>query len=293
MSPAPGSRWSSEISPVILAQVSGRSQFVRRAIEAIHHVPTSSPNMSTLSSTNSASAIPHPPIADQTEWLAARIRLLKREKEATRERDRVGAERRRLPMVRIEKDYDFDAPEGRVHLRDLFAGRRQLIVYHFMFDPSWEKGCPGCTGFVDALGDLSLLDKADTSFALVSRAPLPKLEDYRKKRGWNRRWVSSFGGDFNYDFHVTLDEKVHPVEYNYRSKEEMLAHHPDGLHEGETHGVSVFFRLGNDVYHTYSAYARGVESLTSAWYLLDITPYGRHEAWEDSPSGWPQHPTYG
>lgn len=196
-------------------------------------------------------------------------------------------------MVRIEKDYIFDGPNGKPHLRDLFDGRSQLIVYHFMFDPAWEKGCPGCTGFVDALGDLSMLGDRDTTFTLISRAPLTKLETYKQKRGWNRPWVSSFGSDFNYDFHVTLDEKVAPVEYNYLSKAEMIAHGMPNPTEGEAHGLSVFFRDGEDVFHTYSAYARGVERLTDAYSLLDLTPYGRQEDWENSPAGWPQRPTYG
>jgi predicted dithiol-disulfide oxidoreductase (DUF899 family) len=206
----------------------------------------------------------------------------------------VSAARRRLPMVKIEKDYVLEGPKGKQGLRDLFAGRHQLIVYHFMFDPKWSKGCPGCTGFVNALGDLSLLEERDTSFVLISRAPLPKLQAYRKKMGWeNRTWVSSFGGDFNYDFHVTLDAKIAPVEYNYRTKEQLEARHAPSQVEGEAHGLSVFFRIGPDVFHTYSAFARGVECVTDAYSLLDCTPYGRQEDWEKSPPGWPQKPTYG
>lgn len=225
----------------------------------------------------------HPPIVSRSDWLAQRTRLLEREKELTRHADRVAAERRRLPMVRIDKDYVFDGPEGRCRLVDLFAGKTQLIVYHFMFDPEWEKGCPGCTGFVDALGDLSMLGERNTAFCLISRAPFAKLEAYRKQRGWNRRWVSSFGGAFNYDFHVTLDEAVQPAIYNFRPVKDT----------GEAHGLSVFFRIGEEVYHTYSAYARGVEDLVHTYSLLDVTPYGRQEDWEDSPAGWPQKPTYG
>jgi predicted dithiol-disulfide oxidoreductase (DUF899 family) len=234
----------------------------------------------------------HPPVASRAEWLDARRKHLAHEKELTKHYDRVSAERRRLPMVRLEKDYRFDAPNGKRSLADLFEGRLQLIVYHFMFDPTWEKGCPGCTGFVDALGDLSMLADRNTTFALISRAPLAKLEAYKKLRGWNRPWYSSFGSDFNYDFHVTLDEKVAPVEYNYQSKAEMLAHDVPNQTEGEGHGLSVFFRLDDDLFHTYSAYARGVERLTDAYSLLDTTPYGRQEDWEDSPRGWPQKPTY-
>lgn len=240
----------------------------------------------------SVTSRPHPPIASAAAWRKARVKLLAQEKAETKLHDRISAARRRLPMVKLEKEYTFDGPQGKVSLRDLFAGRAQLIVYHFMFDPAWKKGCMGCTGFVDALGDLSLLAERDTSFALVSRAPLPKLEAYRKKRGWDRTWVSSFGSDFNYDFHVTIDEKIAPGEYNYITNAEHRAKGEDYFTDGEAHGLSVFFRRGKEIYHTYSAYARGVERLSDAYALLDVTPYGRQEDWEDSPAGWPQRPTY-
>jgi len=244
--------------------------------------------------TTATSTIPHPPIVSRDQWLSQRKALLAQEKELTRHYDRVNAERRRLPMVKIEKEYVFDGPQSKLSLKDLFAGRRQLIVYHFMFDPKWDKGCPGCTGFIDSLGDLSLLESRDTTFAVVSRAPLGKLEAYKAQKGWDIDWFSSFGSDFNYDFHVTLDPKVAPAEYNYRNKAEMEAAvgHPVQM-EGEAHGLSVFFQLDDDVFHTYSAYARGVESLTNSFRLLDVTPYGRQEDFEDSPLGWPQKPTYG
>lgn len=238
--------------------------------------------------------VPHPRIASRDEWLAERKALLEHEKELTRRMDRVNAERRRLPMVRVETEYAFEGPGGPVSLVDLFEGRRQLVVYHFMFDPEWEKGCTGCTGFVDALGDLSMLGERDTSFVLISRAPLPKLERYKAERGWDRRWVSSHGNDFNYDFHATLDPAKAPVEYNYRSEEELLARSGrDEFEPHESHALSVFFRLGDEVFHTYQAFARGVESVTDAYALLDRTPYGRQEDFEDSPAGWPQRPTYG
>lgn len=225
-----------------------------------------------------------PKIASQEEWRTERLKLLAHEKELTKQHDRVRAERRRLPMVKIEKEYQFDGPGGKRSLRDLFDGRCQLIVYHFMFDPNWDEGCPGCTGFVDALGDLSMLPERDTTFVLISRAPLPKLDAYKAARGWDRTWYSSFGSDFNYDYHVTLDESVAPTEYNYRNEKEI---------KGEEHGLSVFFRVGDDIFHTYSVYARGTEALTDSYALLDTTPYGRQEDWEDSPPGWPQKPTYG
>jgi predicted dithiol-disulfide oxidoreductase (DUF899 family) len=237
--------------------------------------------------------IPHPPAASQDKWLVKRIALQAHEKELTKHRDRINAERRRLPMVKIEKDYVFDTPAGKQSLKGLFEGRRQLIVYHFMFDPAWDKGCPGCTSYANSLGDLSKLYDHDTTFALVSRAPLAKLEAYKAQMGWGVPWYSSFGSDFNYDLHVTLDENVAPIEYNYRNLAEMKARKgPNGM-EGEEHGLSVFFRLEDDVFHTYSVYARGTESLTDAYALLDQTPYGRQQSFEDSPPGWPQKPTYG
>jgi predicted dithiol-disulfide oxidoreductase (DUF899 family) len=238
--------------------------------------------------------IPHPPILSRDQWLAERKKLLAHEKDLTKQYDRVNAERRRLPMVKIEKDYVFDGSDGKQSLKDLFEGCRQLIVYHFMFDPTWDKGCSGCAGLVDALGDLSLLKKCDTTFVVVSRAPLTKLDVYKAQKGWSIVWFSWFGSDFNYDFHVTLDPKVAPAEYNYRNKDEMAAAKGHAvLMEGEEHGLSVFFRIEDDVFHTYSAYARGTESLTDAYRLLDTTPYGRQQDFEDSPAGWPQKPTYG
>ena len=229
-----------------------------------------------------------PKIVPADEWLAERLQLLTREKELTRQYDRVNAERRRLPMVKIEKDYLFDGPQGKKSLRELFGTCHQLIIYHFMFDPAWDKGCSGCTGYVDALADLSMLTERDTTFALISRAPLLKLESYKASKGWEVPWYSSYGSDFNYDFHVTLDENVKPVEYNYKDKTQM-----EHLVEGEEHGLSVFFRNGEDVFYTYSTYARGTEALTDTYRLLDTTPYGRQEDFEDSLPGWPQKPTYG
>lgn len=231
------------------------------------------------------SRIAHPKIVMRDEWLAARKSHLAHEKAVTKELDRLRAERRRLPMVKVLKHYVFDGAAGKRNLLDLFAGRRQLIVYHFMFDPAWEKGCSGCTGYVDALGDLTMLNERDTTFVVISRAQLAKLEAYKALRGWSIAWYSSFGSEFNYDFHVTLDEAVAPAEYNYQR--------PPAAIVGEEHGLSVFFRLGNEIFHTYSAYARGTENLTNAYSLLDTTPYGRQQDFEDSPAGWPQRPTYG
>jgi predicted dithiol-disulfide oxidoreductase (DUF899 family) len=238
------------------------------------------------------SDIAHPEIVAQDAWLAARKAHLAHEKELVRQLDKLRAERRRLPMTPVDKHYVFDGSGGARSLLDLFDGRRQLIIYHFMFDPSWEKGCPGCTGFVDALGDLAMLAAKDATFAVVSRAPLAKLDAYKALKGWRIAWYSSFGSDFNYDFQVTLDEAVAPVAYNYRGKAEWEAQR-GRCPTGEEHGLSVFFRLDDAVFHTYSAYARGTENLTNAYALLDTTPYGRQQDFEDSPPGWPQRPTYG
>lgn len=229
--------------------------------------------------------IPHPPIVSPEAWLDARKKLLAEEKELTKHYDRVTAARRRLPMVRIGEKYEFEGATGRKTLHDLFEGRHQLVIYHFMFDPAWEKGCPGCTGFIDALGDLSLLNRTDTTFAVISRAPFKKLEAYRIEREWDIPWFSSFGSDFNYDLHVTIDPKIAPPEYNYGPARNQAG--------GEAHGLSVFFEMDGETFHTYSAYARGTESCTDAYRLLDLTPWGRQQDFEDSPAGWPQHPTYG
>jgi predicted dithiol-disulfide oxidoreductase (DUF899 family) len=237
--------------------------------------------------------VPHPPIASRVEWTGKRKELLAREKAHTREYDSINAERRRLPMVKVEKGYTFDGPNGKTTLKEAFEGRRQLIIYHFMFDPEWEKGCPGCTGLVDALGDLSMLNDRDTTYALVSRAPLAKLDAYKSAKGWDKTWYSSFDSDFNYDFHVTHDAAKVPMEYNYLDQEEWEAKRGKPMPPGEAPGISVFFQVDGDIYHTYSAFARGLEALTDSYRLLDITPYGRQEDFEDSPEGWPQKPTYG
>lgn len=242
-----------------------------------------------------STTVPHPQIVSRDAWISERKELLAAEKELTKHLDRVNAARRRLPMVELEKNYIFDGPSGPVSLLDLFAGRRQLIVYHFMFDPKWDAGCPGCTGMIDSLGDLSMLEKRNTTYALISRAPIEKLEAYRKLHGWNRTWVSSFHNDFNYDFHVTQNKQVVPLQYNYRTAEELEARKDVEPYftEGESHGLSVFFRIDDKVYHTYSTYARGCEGVNDSYSLLDVTPYGRQEDFEDSPEGWSQKPTYG
>lgn len=220
-----------------------------------------------------------PTIASRDEWLVARKELLAREKEATRARDALAAQRRDLPMVRIDKPYVFEGLGGPATLPDLFEGRRQLIVQHFMFDRGWEDGCPSCTYFTDDLGDLSHLHELDAAFAVVSRAPLAVSDAYRRRRGWHDLpWYSSHGSDFNYDFHVTVDEAVAPGEYNYRAKaeHEWASGHEWGDNE-ELPGVSVFLRDAERVFHTYSTYARGAEILVFSAMFADLTPLGRQD----------------
>ncbi|MBA2693677.1 MAG: DUF899 domain-containing protein [Rubrobacter sp.] len=218
-----------------------------------------------------------PRIVSRDEWLAAREELLAKEKEATRARDALNAERRMLPMVRVEKEYVFEGPDGEASLLDLFEGRRQLIVGHFMFDPAWEDGCPSCSAGADEVSDglLRHLHVRDTSFAHVSRAPIGKIEAYKAKKGWTFPWYSSYGSDFNYDFGVTLDESVVPPVYNYR------AVGMEGNQSVETPGMSIFLRDGDDVFHTYSNYARGAEMTGGSYYFLDLTALGRQEKWEE------------
>ncbi len=228
-----------------------------------------------------------PQVVSRDEWLLARKELLAREKQLTRQRDALNADRRRLPMVKIEKDYEFEGPEGKARLLDLFDGRRQLIVQHFMFDPRWEEGCPSCSAAADELSDglLAHLQIRDTTFAAVSRAPIDKIQRYKARKGWTFPWYSSYGSDFNYDFHVTMDESVTPIEYNYRTRVEHeragTAYYFEGEQPIEEPGLSCFLRDGDDVFHTYSTYARGGEALGGSYYFLDLTALGRQEDWEE------------
>jgi predicted dithiol-disulfide oxidoreductase (DUF899 family) len=228
-----------------------------------------------------------PKIASRDEWLAARKELLAREKELTRHRDALNADRRRLPMVKVDKDYVFEGPGGKASLIDLFDGRRQLMVGHFMFNPSWEDGCSSCSAGADEVSDglLEHLHTRDTSFAYVSRAPLEKIERYKAKKGWTFPWYSSYGSDFNYDFHVTLDESVAPMEYNYRTAAEHeqagTSYYLEGEQPIEEPGTSCFLRDSDTVFHTYSTFARGAEMMGGSYYWLDLTALGRQEDWEE------------
>jgi predicted dithiol-disulfide oxidoreductase (DUF899 family) len=226
-----------------------------------------------------------PQVVSQDQWLEARKELLAEEKAMTRARDALNVKRRELPMVKVDKAYEFAGPEGRVGLSDLFAGRRQLIVQHFMFDPSWDDGCPSCTAGADEIsaGLLAHLHSRDTTFVAVSRAPLEKLHDYKVRKGWTFPWYSSFGSDFNYDYNVTIDASVVPVMFNFRTLPELEEVGLGWLGEGssEQPGYSMFLRAGDDVFHTYSMYARGAEQLGGSYYFLDLTALGRQEEWEE------------
>ncbi|MEX2395109.1 MAG: DUF899 domain-containing protein [Actinomycetota bacterium] len=227
-----------------------------------------------------------PQIVSHEEWNRARKELLGKEKALTKARDALNVERRNLPMVRVEKDYMFDGPQGKTTLADMFEGRRQLFVQHFMFDPSWEDGCPSCSAGADEISDglLKHLHTRDTTFAAISRAPLPKIEKYKTKKGWAFPWYSSFGSDFNYDFHATIDPAVAPVEYNFRDAAELEGAGFGWMSDGESReqpGHSAFLRVGDEIFHTYSMYARGAEQLGGSYYVLDLTALGRQEDWED------------
>lgn len=218
-----------------------------------------------------------PRIASRDEWLAARTALLAREKQLTRARDALNVERRSLPMVEIERDYTFAGPDGAATLLDLFEGRRQLIVGHFMFDPRWEDGCSSCTAGADEVADglREHLATRDTTLAYVSRAPLESIERYKAKKGWTFPWYSSFGSAFNVDFGVTLDPAAGQDEYNYRPLR------LDGDPPFEMPGTSCFLRDGERVFHTYSQYARGAEWFGGSYAYLDLTALGRQEEWEE------------
>ena len=235
-----------------------------------------------------------PQVASPAEWLAARTDLLATEKEVTHAMDAVDAARRELPMTEVTQDYTFTGPGGPVSLAGLFAGRAQLITYHFMWRhaesgfPGEDQGCPTCSFLVDSIGDPSHLHASDTTLVLVSRAPYPSIERFRARMGWQLPWYSSAGSDFNYDFHVSFDEARAPLEYNYMDKETLQRKAPYIRSGTDGAGVSVFVREGDRVFHTYSAYQRGLDALLGTYRWLDLTPRGRQR----HVTGFPYHDAY-
>jgi predicted dithiol-disulfide oxidoreductase (DUF899 family) len=218
-------------------------------------------------------------LGSREEWLKARLQLLEAEKDLTRRSDELARRRRELPWVAVEKDYRFATEEGDASLGDLFGGRSQLLVYHFMLGPGWGEGCPSCSALADGFaGSIPHLENHDVAFVVVSRAPLDEIAEYRRRMGWEVRWVSSFGSSFNYDFHVTIDPSVAPVEYNYRDQAQLEKENVAWRDwSGEQPGMSAFARDGDTVFHTYSAYSRGFDSLWPMWQWLDRAPLGRNE----------------
>jgi predicted dithiol-disulfide oxidoreductase (DUF899 family) len=224
-------------------------------------------------------------IVSREQWLSLRKELLLKEKELTRARDRINAERRTLPWVRVDKDYVFDAPSGEISLADLFDGRSQLVIYHFMFGPDWNEGCPSCSFVSDHIdGTLVHLAARDVTLAMVSRAPLVKIEAFKKRMGWRFKWVSSYGSDFNRDFHVSFTKAEMTrgkVDYNYTLQE---------FPSDEAPGLSVFCKdSSGDVFHTYSTYGRGLEPLVGTYMILDLVPKGRDEDHLGFTMEWVRH----
>jgi predicted dithiol-disulfide oxidoreductase (DUF899 family) len=224
-------------------------------------------------------------VVSEAEWLVARKDLLTREKELTRLRDEVTRHRRELPWVKIEKQYVFDGPNGKETLADLFAGRSQLIVYHFMLGPGWDEGCKSCSYLADHFDGANWhLPHRDVTFVVVSRAPLSEIERFKKRMGWRFKWVSSHGNDFNFDYHVSATDEEQAkgkMYYNYGTQ--------DWVNE-EMPGLSVFYNDENgDVFHTYSTYARGLDNLVGAYDFLDLVPKGRDEDHLDFTMEWVRH----
>jgi predicted dithiol-disulfide oxidoreductase (DUF899 family) len=227
----------------------------------------------------------HNEVVSPDAWLAARKRLLIKEKELTRLRDRLNAERRALPWVRVAKRYEFDGPDGKESLGDLFGGRSQLIVKHFMFGPDWQEGCVGCSFELDHVGGaLVHLEHHDVSYVAVSRAPLARIAAFRERMGWRIKWVSSYGSDFNYDFHVSFrEDEIARGEacYNYEVRK---------IASDELSGRSVFYKgAAGDIFHTYSSFGRGGEPFLGAYSYLDITPKGRQETINGNLTDWVRH----
>jgi predicted dithiol-disulfide oxidoreductase (DUF899 family) len=235
-----------------------------------------------------ANQINHPLVVSETEWLVARKDLLVREKEFTRLRDEISKHRRALPWVRIKKNYVFEGPEGNETLAELFAGRSQLIVYHFMLGPGWEEGCKSCSYLADHFDGANWhLPHRDVTFVVVSRAPFSEIKLYQRRMGWRFKWLSAYGSDFNFDYHVSFTpdaEQANKVYYNYQMGEFMMDELP---------GLSVFYKdEGGNIFHTYSTYARGLDSLIGTYNLLDLVPKGRDENPESTMDWVRRHDEY-
>jgi predicted dithiol-disulfide oxidoreductase (DUF899 family) len=226
-----------------------------------------------------------PKVVPQAEWLAARKELLRKEKEFTRLRDDLSRQRRELPWEKVEKQYVFDGPKGKQTLADLFGGRTQLIIYHFMFGPGWKEGCPSCSYYADTM-DAAVVHLAhrDTAVAVISRATLPEIEGFKKRMGWRFNWVSSFGNDFNSDYHVSFTKEEMAkgkVNYNYSMTE---------FPSDEAPGLSVFYKNeAGEIFHTYSCYARGLDLLVGTYNHLDLVPKGRDEDALPHTMAWVRH----
>jgi predicted dithiol-disulfide oxidoreductase (DUF899 family) len=231
------------------------------------------------------STVQQPKVVSQEEWLAARKNLLEKEKEFTRQRDALSAQRRDLPWVPVQKEYVFEAPGGKERLSDLFGGKNQLFVYHFMFGPDWKEGCQSCSLFADHVDGLLVhLASRDVSMVMVSRAPLAQIEPFKKRMGWKFKWVSSNGTDFNYDYHVSFTKEEMAggnVYYNFGKNR---------FPSDEAPGASVFYKNAHgSIFHTYSSYARGLDILLGVYNLMDMTPMGRHEEGLPYPMAWVRH----
>ena len=224
-------------------------------------------------------------VVSKEKWVEARRALLAKEKEFTRQRDEVSRQRRELPWVRVEKSYVFDGPEGKEALSELFDGRSQLIVYHFMLGPGWEEGCKSCSFLADHFdGAITHLAHRDATFLVISRAPLTQIEAFKKRMGWRFKWISSYGNDFNFDYHVSFTKEQlakGKVEYNYGAREFPIEEAP---------GLSVFYKdSSGEVFHTYSTYARGLDLLVGAYNFLDLAPKGRDEDGLAFSMAWVRH----
>jgi predicted dithiol-disulfide oxidoreductase (DUF899 family) len=219
------------------------------------------------------------PVVSHAEWLAARTAFLAKEKEFTRLRDELSRHRRELPWEAVDKKYVFDGPNGKQTLAELFDGKNQLLVYHFMFYPTWEAGCPHCSFWADNFNSFILhLKQRDVTMLAISRAPYGKLAAYKQRMGWNFNWLSSFGTDFNFDHHVSFDPEEQEVFYNFARQKRPGT---------ESAGISVFYKdAAGKVFHTYSAYARGIDILNAAYNYLDLTPKGRDEDGQKNPQFW-------